>query len=352
MADMADISQNFSSLELHDDLHPSHHHFDFLALPGELRNQIYRLTLTTDPPRLDREHKYSCNWCTWDPDEPQNRMVDRNGETLLGCRCWARQGLALLQANRKIHGEAGPIFWAENHFSFQGVGSFIRLVGGSLRPQYRQIIPHVTIYLDPESRSDMDLPPVWFWDVLFECKGLRTLEIPPYHRRVPESGEMRSVYKELVSWPRLTSKLPNLITFSWSWFGCSFDEQHLRRKPYEYPYRVTKCFDLSELSPERFRRRCPFTRMDIIFGSVSCIAAFLQGPRGPVLSGGAVSTGRPNEYQVCTNTIEVTHPEAIPTTWTIKFSLLPLSRDTIARNAMLKTRDENSKEIEKDAYSS
>ncbi|KAG6354020.1 hypothetical protein INS49_004991 [Diaporthe citri] len=228
---MAAISEAFSSLELHDEPHPRHHLFDFLALPGELRNQIYRLTLTTDPPRLDRQHKYSCDWCTWDPDQPQNRMVDQTGQNLPGCRCWARRGLALLLANRKIHEEAAPIFWAENHFSFQGVDSFIRLVGGSLRPQYRQMIPHVTIYLDPGLitwRMDMDLPPVRFWDVLFECKGLRELEIPPYRRCKQGSTDRRLVDTELACWDRLTSELPNLRAFSWSYLdgvskGSMFD---------------------------------------------------------------------------------------------------------------------------------
>lgn len=366
---MADISEAVSSLELDDELYPSHHHFDFLALPGELRNQIYRLTLTTDPPRLDREHRYSCKWCTWDQVEPQNRMVDHDGQTLPGCRCWARRGLALLLANRKIHGEAAPIFWAENHFSFEGVDSFIHLVGGDLRPEYRQMIPHITIYLDPgwtdntrKRRWDMDHPPARFWDVLFECKGLRKLEIPPYYSCgcIPVSTDMRLVDVGSDCWGRLTSELPNLKTFSWSYFGWSRDTTSIRCGPRDcvYPCRITKCLDLTVLSPEQFRRYGRFTCWDRRFGMSSCLCAFPRGPRGPVRNDMLVSTGRPDEYRCAVgmigrqNTLEVSHPEAVPTTWTVKFSLLPLSRETIARNAMLRARDKNSKKAKKDAYSS
>lgn len=358
---MADISKAFRLLKLHGGLHPSQHHFDFLALPGELRNQIYRLTLTSDPPRLERGHKYSCKWCTWDPDEPQNRMVDYHGETLPGCsRCWVRRGLALLLANRKIHEEAAPIFWAENHFSFQGFQSFIRLVGGSVRPQYRQVIHHVTVYLDPGRKwdlrirtsrhmwLDLDLPPVRFWDILFQCKGLRTLELPPYPRHLVDSSDVRVVDAELASWDRLTSELPNLMTFSWSYFewGLSIMPIHHIPRAFDHPFRITKRFDLTVVSPDQLRRCGPCTPEDIRFSRFYCFRDSPFGPLGPLPGKFLVSTRRMEEYRRSAarmgykDELELTHPEGMPTDWFVEFFFLPLSPETIARNSTLRARDE------------
>lgn len=370
---MAPISDIFSVMKLHDEPHPSHHHFNFLGLPGELRNQIYRLTLTTDPPRLYRQHKHSCIWCTRDPDGPQNRMVDDLGRTLPGCRCWARRGLALLLANRKIHEEAAPIFWAENHFSFEGFKSFIRLVGGSLRPQYRQMIPHVTIYLDPGRKYDgvqrmdtpmylhMDFPPARFWDVLFECKGLRTLEIPPYRRGCPwSSTNQRLVDAELASWDRLTSELPNLMTFSWSYFARGHDRMQMPFRhigAFEYPRRTTKRIDLTVWSPDQFRRYGPFTGEDFGFTEYLCSVDTPNGPRGPLPGKFPVSQATMDNYLRLNGVFghkpfEETHPAGMPMDWTVELFFLPLSPETIAQNSMLRARDKNSKDAEKDASSS
>lgn len=357
---MADISEAFSPLKLDDELYPSHHHFDFLALPGELRNQIYRLTLTTDPPRLYRQHKYSCKWCTWGPDDPQKPMIDGDGQKLPDCRCCARPGLALLLANRKINEEAASIFWAENHFSFEGFDSFILLVGGRLRPQYRQMIPDITIYYsDPGRRRetlkmfDRDPPPVWFWGVLFKCKGLRTLEIPPYHSHIPESIDMRLADMDVGSWYRVTSELPNLRWFSWSYFGYCFEREHVRG--FKYPYRMTKRVDLRQLSPDQFRRYGAFSNTDFVVSRTSYLRAFPFGPRGPRPGEVIVSAGRPDEHQYThKNKPEVKHSKVrvMSWAWIVEFFFLPLSPETIARNAVLKARDEDTKKAEEDADSS
>lgn len=353
-------------------------HFDFLDLPGEVRNLIYRATLTTDPPRLEREHRYSCDWCTWDPDEPQNRMVGRDGETLPGCdRCWARRGPALLLANRKIYGEAAHIFWAENQFSFRGVDSFIHLVGNALRPEYRRMLTHVTIYRDPRLRFDgprfdgpgrgeaMHIPPLAFWDVLFECKGLRALEMPPYFRgeviMEPTEANIRLLHAEWDAWPRLRDELPSLETFSWSFFG-----SYLAQTPpgfipreFEFPVRVTKCLPLAAFSREQFCRYGPFDRLDREFGEELYRMGFSLGPDVPGLMWlmEVPCTGRPRGYRRAAaivrgdNTLETTHPGAIPTTWTVEFPLLPLTAVAIARNAMRRRMDEDAKKAEREARS-
>lgn len=348
-------------------------HFDFLSLPGEVRDLIYRFTLTTDPPRLEREHRYSCDWCTWDPDEPQNRMVGRGGETMPGCdRCWARRGPALLLANRQIYDEAAHMFWTENQFSFRGVDSFIHLVGTALRPEYRRMITHVTIYLDPHSRFDgpgrseaMRLPPPAFWDVLFECKGLRALEMPPYFRgeviMKPTEANIRLFHAECNAWARLREELPSLETFSWSFFGnyVSLMPQGSIPCAFEYPVRVTKCLPLAAFSPEEFCRSGPFNRLDREFGEDLYTRGFPPGWDGHRLRWltEAPCMGRPRGYRRAAailrgdNTLETTHPGAIPTTWTVQFPLLPLTCVAIVRNAILREMDEDTKKAEGEARS-
>lgn len=342
-------------------------HFDFLALPGELRNQIYDLTLTSDPPRLYRGHKESCKWYARRPElVPGASWVNDNGRRLPGCRCWARTGLALLLANRQINREASPIFWSQNHFSFSGVDSFTDLVGSALRPQYRQMIPHVTIYLGPAGRRDMGLPPLRFWDVLFKCKGLRTLEIPPYRRRIQESSEMELVYAASASWDRMTRELPYLSNFSWSYIR---NRTGMSSNPCitcasRYPCRITKCFDLTVLSPAQLRRSGPFTYEDTDFGcklwkhatrtlTKKALAPELDDRLGGTLVGGS----RPDEYRLAAgmigrkNTFDATLPEAIPTSWTVKFSLLPVRPEAVVDSALHAAIRENSKKAEKEADS-
>lgn len=345
---MAPISDLLDNLPLYEEPHPGYH-FDFLALPGELRNDIYRLTLTTDPAMLDREHKYSCNWCTWDPDEPQNHMYDENHQKLPGCRCWAREGLALLLANRQINEEAAPIFWAENHFSFRGYDSFIRLVGTALRPRYRQMIPHVTICSDPWGMDNLRRRPIELWDTLFQCKGLRTLEIPAFTKSMPDftAEAQRLLEAEHAACNRFASELPNLKTFCWI-----YPTFQSTKSPdaFSYPYTLTKHMDATALTPDEFSLYGVLALQDMGFWWAVCRRAFPRGPRYAAVDDALVSTGRPHEYRYTAgmngrnNIFGVTHFEAMTATWTVKHHLLPLSPKTIARNSVLKARDQNSKE--------
>lgn len=341
--------------DLLDNLPPYHeprtgYHFDFLALPGELRNYIYRLTLTTDPAMLDREHKYSCYWCTWDPDEPQNPMYDANHQKLPGCRCWAREGLALLLANRQINEEAAPMFWAENHFSFRGYDNFIHLVGTALRPRYRQMIPHVTICSDPRGMDNLRRPPIGLWDTLFQCKGLRTLEIPAFTSLVPDftNGRQRLLEAEYAACNRFASELPNLTTFCWMYLTGDPTESP---DAISYPYTVTKHMDAKALTTDKFSLYDMLA--DRSFWWAMCRTAFPRAPCYAAVDDALVSTGRPHEYRYTggmtgrNNMFGATHFEAMPATWTVKYHLLPLSPETIARNSVLKARDQNSKKAGK-----
>lgn len=396
---MDNLSQLVSLLKLDDGPRARPvQHFDFLALPGEVRNLIYRLTLTTDPPRLERQHRYSCDWCTWDPDEPQNKMVGRNGQTMPGCdRCWARRGPSLLLANRQIYDEAATIFWAENQFSFCGVDSFIRLVGSELRPQLRRSLTHVTIYRDPVSRVfsprpgwPTEIPPGRFWDVLFQCKGLRALEMLPFFKephdfRDPTTDEFRRFQAAFHSWNRLRSALPNLKTLSWSYFHSYVAMAPYGRDPcmIEYPARITKHLYPEAFSAEHFMKYAVFLPLqDNAFGWNLCKTALPSGPHqctcgrrehvcvgrpeglrraAAIIAGTETTTpaaAQPGEAPAATwkvdyvlsaanrepstgtrNTLDAAHPGAIPTAWTVEFPFLPLTREAIARNAILWVRD-------------
>lgn len=359
---MTIISWLLSLLTGHDGPRPAHH-FDFLALPAEVRNKIYSFTLTTDPSRLDREHEYDCEWCTWKPDEPQNPVFHGDDQKLPGCRCWARKGLALLLANRQIHEEAAPIFWSENDFSFRDVASFTRLVSRTLRLQYHPMIRHVTIYSDQYPSADIDH--IDFRDKLFECNasGLHTLQTPACHVFTPAWTEADILNTQFAAWLRLTSELPNLETFSWVELRSVWDRRPSRLcvDGLAYPCRLSRCLDLAVLSPEQFRTYGPFNSDwgEELVEKIcrDAFPGFPRGPRHPVEGGVLVSTGRPHEYR-CTagmtvptvngeDASEVAHQEVIPMTWTLKICLLPLSPETIAQNSMRRARDENLKKTQR-----
>ena len=64
--------------------------------------------------------------------------------------------------------------------------------------------------------------------------------------------------------------------------------------------------------------------------------AFPRGPQYPVKGDELVSTGRPDEYRCAAavvgghNTLDVTRPGAIPTTWMVKHFIVPMGPDKTA----------------------
>lgn len=190
--------------------------FDFLALPGELRNMIYRFALTSDPPALGREHQYDCRKCTWDPEQP-TKPIYADGRRIPGCRCGARTGLGLLLANRQIYWEGASIFWAESHFMFWGVDSFTHLVGTQLRPAWRKSLRSISVF-DDRYYTNRPLDPTSdkFLRALFQCRNLRNLEIPPAldlwlsHWPNVETAEG--------TWEIIKQRLPELNIVSRTWW--------------------------------------------------------------------------------------------------------------------------------------
>lgn len=116
--------------------------------------------------------------------------------------------------------------------------------------------------------------------------------------------------------------------------------------------------DLTVLSPDQFRRYGPFTGEDFEFTQYLCLMNPPKGPRGPLPGKFRVSKAtveaclRLNGVFDHGKTYEETHPADMPMDWTVELFFLPLSPETIARNSMLRARDKNSKEAEKDASSS
>lgn len=321
--------------------------FDFLALPGEIRNQIYRLALTTDPSELDQQHKYDCRWRNWDPAKPQRAMFDEHYQRLPGCKCLARSELALLLANRQINEEAALIFWTENHFTFRGFESFILLVG-ILRPRNRETIRHISVLED--ARLSWFVINETFWHALFQCKGLRTLELPSClqlfdHPPTPEHPD-----PETGALNHFRSMLPDLKTFSW----ITHRDHNAPKTPLGFSFKLAKCLDTEGLSPEQLKIAAPFnTNTDQLDGLFSCSLLpqdFPLGP-GPYISSALkrrkavpVSTGSPHKYRC----VVPQKPRMV--TWTAQRYLQPLSPDAIARNNTLKAREEKLKKTGETGY--
>lgn len=309
--------------------------FDFLSLPGELRNSIYGFTLTTDPPEPDREHKYNCHWCTWNTTSPQHPTKDALGRRLPGCRCWARGGLDLLLANRQVNEEASSIFWAENHFTFQDPQSFLALVGERLRPRYQQMIQNITVF--PGRYGETVNSRDRFWIILFRCKSLRHLEIPQNLRllHLPWTPEQDDA--EAAAWDYLKSMLPNLKTFARVYQALAGP----------LTVKITKCWAIEGLLPVPLDITRGFSPQDHLFVNALRYRAFPRqlthfdflGSRCSMETV-PVSSGRASEYRC------VVHEGPGVVTWTARRFFQPLSHEAIARNYMLRERDKRRAEEE------
>lgn len=298
---------------------------------------IYRFTLTTDPPEPDREHKYKCDWCTWNTTDSQRPMKGARGRTLPGCRCWARGGLALLLANRQVNEEASSIFWAENHFTFQDPQSFLSLVGERLRPRYQQMIRHITVFPGRYGYGETEFSRDRFWIILFRCKSLCHLEIPRNLRLLLLPWTPEQDDAEAAAWHYLQSMLPNLKTFA----------RVYREGKWPLTVKITKCCAIEGLSPVQLDITCGFSPHDYIFASFLRYCAFPREPYRFNFLGSRcsvetvpVSSGSPREYRC------VVHGEPSVVTWTVQQFFQPLSQEAIARNDMLRERDKRRAEEE------
>lgn len=306
--------------------------FNFLALPGELRNMIYRFALTTDPPELEREHKYDCKKCTWSPHVRQQPMWDfgsgnSKSKRWPGCRCWARSGLDLLLANRQISWEGGSIFWAENHFTFHHPGDFIDLVGTRLRPRWRKMLGSISIfYWLPLPYGYDPLSPTCdrFWRFLFECRGLGNLELDwrlrlgLLSRRRPNRNRPDVT---VAAWEDFKRLLPKLNTFTVVFIANA-------------RFKNTYSMDMKALSPKQIKDVSETASRHQVHGLINreliCWAfTTKRRPSFPSWLQIIEDTGSPHEYScnvlLSNNLLR----------YTAKKFLEPLSSETIARNREL-----------------
>lgn len=183
----------------------------FLGLPREVRDLIYAFTLA-QPIKWSRRHRATCEHC------PRTcTLFERPLFTYAEqpCTCIRRTGLALLLANRQVHAEAAPIFWARNTHCFALATEFTRDVGHVLRPEYRLLLRHVSVMSIVWAHN----PPygsmrVWtreqtvlFWRTVRECKGLERLDVHPFY------GWWHSDQASYLG--RLAATLPRLRSFNW-----------------------------------------------------------------------------------------------------------------------------------------
>ncbi|POS71257.1 ribosomal protein L32 [Diaporthe helianthi] len=297
--------------------------FNILALPGELRNMIYRLALTTDPPKLEREHKYNCIACTWNPRRTQNRMLDKDGQRFEGCRCWARSGLSLLLVNRQVHDEGASIFWAENHFTFESPAAFTLLVGEKLQLWHRRALRSITV-LDTLRERD-SAPCDGLWPVLYQCRDLRTLELPWTLELLRRPPTPVNPDPEVAAWAELKRFLPDLETFSRTMWTCWAGGN---------PMRTIRSLDMRVLEPEQLKVAGHITLDEYGRLFQMCVLTLLKDRVAWRKRQDINNTGRPHECIVSQR----------EQTWTEKYTMQelfqPLSPGAIIRNKVRKRRDE------------
>jgi len=162
---------------------------NFLDIPVEIRSIVYYDALV-EPPRWRKSHKPPC------PFTPRSANVIERPPFVMhrgpqcvnympGCSCAKRHSLSLLLVSRQVHAEAAPIFWSQNTFHFCTGHMFARNIGQQLRDDYRKLLRHVVVMRHPKLQNifthGQDQSGIGFdsfWDALFQCEGLATLETP------------------------------------------------------------------------------------------------------------------------------------------------------------------------------
>lgn len=183
----------------------------FLSVPREIRDLIYAFTLV-QPIKWSRRHRATCEHCPRTCNLFERPLFTYAEQP---CACVRRTGLSLLLANRQIHAEAAPIFWARNTHCFALATEFTRDVGQVLRPEYRLLLRHVSVMSIVWANN----PPygsmcgwtrdqtVLFWRTMRECKGLERLDVHPFY------GWWHVEQASCLG--RLAAALPRLRSFNW-----------------------------------------------------------------------------------------------------------------------------------------
>ncbi|KAI9787033.1 MAG: hypothetical protein M1835_002879 [Candelina submexicana] len=188
-----------------------------LALPGELRNQIYQFVLTDDNPSVfDYELKYSLkvwpNGKISPKHETQGKARHLNHPTIPVTR------LALLQTCRQIYGEAYHIYYATHTFEFryqEDLRLFLKIIG---RKRRREI---VSLGLDLVDPDHMRKPP--FLPLLKQCVKLQSLRLnfglcnTGARNALATLGELRGLRE--VEFPSRCAKL-RILGPSMGWNSC------------------------------------------------------------------------------------------------------------------------------------
>lgn len=187
-----------------------------LGLPRELRDLIFEVTLV-ETIRWDRRHRYDCSHCprtSLELEYPSFNTTHRPGSRHY-CRCRIRSSLNLLLVSRQVNAEAAQVFWKKNTFCFMSMAEFGHDIGEALRPEYREMIRHIS-FVD-HSPSASEESPVFrsFWDALLRCTGLRTLEL--FFTSVSAQG--LSSQKRCEQFLRMKTELAHLKSVKWICFG-------------------------------------------------------------------------------------------------------------------------------------
>jgi hypothetical protein len=198
----------------------------FFGLPPELRDVIYNMVLI-EPPKWERRHSPLCDLCPRHTNKFERPVFD---DQLTRCTtCKLRQNTGLLLANRQVHRETASIFWSRNTFCFRTATEFAKDVGKVLRPEYRQLLQHVSILrvnwqvyqigwlrAHGERRGAIDVGTEGMWNALLQCTALRRVEIGAEHVfRVWPDGQADD-FTGLIS--TLREKLPSLQEFAFANF--------------------------------------------------------------------------------------------------------------------------------------
>lgn len=202
--------------ELGNRLKPWKPELTLLGLPSEIRELIFEATLV-ETIKWDRRHRYDCFDCPRTSQELEYPTFHSN--QLPGCRhyckCRTRTSLNLLLVNRQVNAETAPVFWKKNTFCFMSMTEFAHDIGDRLRPEYREIIRHIS-FVDYSPARSLG-PPVFrrFWDALLRCTGLRTLELSD----ASIAAEGLSSQERCRPFLRMGSELASLRSVKWLCYG-------------------------------------------------------------------------------------------------------------------------------------
>lgn len=337
-------------------LKPAKPKLTLLGLPREMRDRIFEVALV-ETIRWERRHKYNCPHCPRTSHELEypTFQVEHRPSSIHYCRCYVRSSLNLLLVNRQVNAEAARIFWKNNTFCFKSMTEFSHDLGEALRPEYREMIQHIS-FGDHSCWVSKTQVFEDFWNTLLRCTGLRTLELHFNAITAPMLSSQESCRYFL----RMKTELANLKSVKWLCYGpLMIDMIHpmpevngpnasdIEAKPRIYPdliyWETTKEVDLERLNNDEDveRNNTAFAR-DFINLLTRAMDTYLfeESPTAIRL--------HPEYRKLCKclpdglndrdneRTLDM-EDASVATVW---FYGIPLSRETVMHNAKLRGEDE------------